>query len=307
MIFDPTLDALIADQRQVIAKFGGGPPKPGSVPALPAEDLVLPSPHRICVRIIRPATPARGVLLHIHGGGFTGGSASAGDESNSEYVRSLGIATISVDYRLAPQHRHPAALDDCETAALWLLAAGSEQFGTDRFLIGGDSVGASLAVLTLLRLRDRHPGANKFCGANLTVGCYDFSMTPSQRQSTDELFLSPARLRATSAAAFPDLSPEALRDPQISALYAQLKGLPPAIFSIGTHDAVLDDSLFMAARWQAAGNVAKLEVYPEGPHLFFRLPSAMATEARRRIVQFLSGCIRGDFSMSRSGDMSEKP
>jgi acetyl esterase len=116
-------------------------------------------------------------------------------------------------------------------------------------------------------------------------------MTPSQRRSTSTLFLSPERLRATVAAAFPGREPEALRDPQLSPLYADLRGLPPALFSIGTEDAVLDDSLFMAMRWRAAGNLAELAVYPEGPHLFLQLPTQMAVEGQRRIAAFLGRCI----------------
>jgi len=243
------------------------------------------------VRVISPPGDVRAVMLHIHGGGFAFGTPAMADRDNSALARSAGIATVSVQYRLAPQNPHPAALDDCEAALLWLLGAAQERFGTQRILIGGESVGATLAVLALLRLRDRHQSEKLICGANLVVGCYDFSMTPSQRQSASTLFLSPERLRATVAAAFPGREPEALRDPQLSPLYADLRGLPPALFSIGTEDAVLDDSLFMAMRWRAAGNLAELAVYPEGPHLFLQLPTQMAVEGQGRIAAFLGRCI----------------
>jgi acetyl esterase len=295
MIYDPTLETLIADQRQVLADLGDAMPKASATPPLPAENWVLPGSHKLTLRIIRPVDTPTAVMLHIHGGGFTVGTPAMSDHSNSELARALGIATVSVDYRLAPQAPHPAALDDCEAASLWLLESSRERFCCERVLIGGESVGATLAALTLLRLRDRHHVADRICGANLVVGCYDFSKTPSQRHSTEALFLSPTRLRATVAAAFPHLSPEALRDPQISPLYAPLNGLPPAILSVGTHDAVLDDSLFMAMRWRAAGNVATLEVYPEGTHSFLRIPSKMAIEGRRRIVKFLRECIGGEY------------
>ena len=257
---------------------------------LPPVELRLPERPKLGVRIIRPRSQPRAAMLHIHGGGFAFGNAAMEDEGNSALASALGIATVSVDYRLAPAHPHPAALEDCEAAALWLIAHAGQQFGTTRLLMGGESVGAGLSVLTLLRLRERHGAARRFCGVNLVAGGFDFSMTPSQRASTDALFLSPARLAATVAAAFPGRDAEALRDPGISSLYANLHNLPSAIFSVGTADAVLDDSLFMAARWRAAGNRTQLEVYEQATHLFLREPTAMATEARRRIAAFLEGC-----------------
>jgi len=261
-----------------------------SVELLPPSDIALPERPALSVRVIRPRTTPVAALLHIHGGGFSFGNSSMEDAGNSALASALGIATLSVDYRLAPAHPHPAALDDCEAAALWLVASAAREFGTTKLLIGGESVGAGLSVLTLLRLRDRHDAARYFCGVNLVAGGFDFSMTPSQRASTEALFLSPAKLRATAAAAFPGRDAEGLRDPGISALYADLRGLPPAIFSVGTADAVLDDSLFMAARWRAAGNGAQLEVYEQATHLFLREANAVAAEARQRIARFLERC-----------------
>jgi len=286
-LYDPALDAFVAEQRAVLAALPPGPPPPPPPSALlPAVEQSLPGRPDLKLRILK-GERVRGVLLHFHPGGLTMGAPAMADASNSHLARTCGLAVASVDYRLAPQHPHPAAVDDCEAAALWLLEQAPAVFGTDRLLIGGESAGALLAVLTLLRLRDRHGAARRFRGALLAVGCFDLSMTPSQRRSTDALFLSPERLRATRAAAFPGLDGELLRDPSISPLYAGLAGLPPAIFSVGTHDAVLDDSLFMAARWQAAGNVAELQVYPEGTHLFMSLPTRMAAEAWRRVATFV--------------------
>jgi acetyl esterase/lipase len=290
LIYDPALEPLIAEQRQAQAALAGGPP-PTPLFVLPAEELTLPGQPALKVRIIRPPGGIRGALLHIHAGGFTFGTPAMADGGNSELARATGLVSVSVDYRLAPEHPHPAALEDCERAALWLLATAKGQLGTDRLLIGGESIGASLAVLTLLRLRDQHDAARRFSGANLALGNYDFSGTPSQRHSTAALFLSPERLQATVSAAFPGRDADALRDPAISPLYASLAALPPAIFSVGTQDAVLDDSLFMARRWQAAGNRAELHVYPEATHQFLLLHTAMALEGRRRIAAFLSACL----------------
>jgi acetyl esterase len=91
----------------------------------------------------------------MHGGGFYMGSAARGDAYNRSLAHALGIAVVSVDYRLAPEHPWPAAPEDCETAALWLVEEAGTRFGTARLAIGGVSAGATLAMTTLLRLRDR--------------------------------------------------------------------------------------------------------------------------------------------------------
>ncbi len=291
---DPALLALVDEQQQFIAGLTGHfAPPPAEAPLLlPAVDVQLPGAAAasapLSMRVIKPDGACRGVYLHIHGGGFMHGNAAMGDAANSVWAR-LGVATVSVDYRLAPAHVHPAAVDDCVHAARWLIDECASRFGTTKLLMGGESVGASLAVLTLLQLR-QHGGLQRhFCAANLVVGNYDFSMTPSQRAATERHFLSPQHLAEMRAAAFPGLYSEALRDPAISSLYADLNDLPAALFTIGTADAVLDDSLFMAMRWQAAGNQSQLQVYPQAPHLFMTYPTRMAAEARKQIQAFLLG------------------
>lgn len=297
MIYDPALAPLIPELQAFNAKVGVDPPPPPAGPPpvdyLPATDESLPARPEVKLHILQaaPAGQLRGVYLHCHGGGFKYGAPAMADGNNSELARALSLAVVSVDYRLAPAFTHPAAIDDCEAAALWLLEHCQARFGTRRLLIGGESVGATLAVQTLLRLRDRHQAASVFSGANLVVGGFDFSMTPSQRLSNETLFLNPARLAETREGAFPGRSLDALRSPEYSPLYARLEGLPPAIFSIGTRDSVLDDSLFMSMRWRAAGNRAELQVYPEGTHTFLGGPTGMAREARRRIAEFLRGCL----------------
>src|ERR1700733_5433904 len=106
--------------------------------------------RRVPVRIIAPQRgTARGVYLDVHGGGFYMGLAARGDAHNRRLAHALGIAVVSVDYRLAPEHLWPAAPEDCETAALWLLEEAETRFGTTRLAIGGVSAGATLAMTTL--------------------------------------------------------------------------------------------------------------------------------------------------------------
>ncbi|MDP3747087.1 MAG: alpha/beta hydrolase fold domain-containing protein [Phenylobacterium sp.] len=86
----------------------------------------------------------------------------------------------------------------------------------------------------------------------------------------------------------PSLSPEDRRRPDMSPLFADLRGLPPALFVVGSADILLDDTLFLAARWASCGNATDLEIYPEAPHGFNALPTAMAMAANRRIETFLA-------------------
>jgi len=252
-----------------------------------AQVIEIAGPHGpIPLRILTPPEPAKGVYLHIHGGGWTLGSARENDGLNHRFVERTGFAVVSVDYRLAPEAPYPAAPDDCEAAALWLLREGAARFGTERFVIGGESAGAHLSVVTLLRLRDKH-GLTPFRAANLTAGCYDLGLTPSARLWGDEPLVLNTRdinvfvghfLREGGDVTAPDISP----------LHADLNGMPPALFTIGTRDALLDDTLFMAPRWLAAGNAAQLAVYPGGCHVFIGFPGTITDQALARSYAFVS-------------------
>ncbi|HET6307530.1 MAG TPA: alpha/beta hydrolase, partial [Rhodopila sp.] len=226
-----------------------------------------------------------GVYLHIHGGGWVLGSADLQDPLLERIADNTGLAVVSVDYRLAPEHPYPAGPDDCESAAAWLVRHAKTEFGTDTLAIGGESAGGHLSAVTVLRMRDRH-GYTGFRGANLVYGAFDLSMTPSQRAFGDRRLV----LRTIDMQQFYNAFLPAIRDrqvPDISPLYADLAGLCPALFTVGTQDALLDDTLFMHARWLAAGNPADLAIYPGGAHGFTLFPNRLADEAATRSEQFL--------------------
>jgi acetyl esterase/lipase len=237
-----------------------------------AVDRTVPTPAGdVRVRTLAPERPAA-VYLHLHGGGWTLGAADQQDLLLGRLADGAGVAVVSVDYRLAPEHPFPAGPDDCEAVALWLIEHARDEWGTDRLMIGGESAGAHLSLLTLLRLRDRHDTAGAFVGANLVFGAYDLGMTPSQRLWGDRnLILSRPIIEWFVECFTPGLTPEERRDPAISPLYADLRGLPPALLTAGALDPLLDDTLFLADRWEAAGNEAELAVYPEAIHGFHAL------------------------------------
>jgi acetyl esterase/lipase len=242
--------------------------------------------RQVPVRIIRPAAgPVRGTYLHIHGGGWMLGAADMQDETLGRTADRTGLVCMSVEYRLAPEHPYPAAPDDCETAALWLAENAGTLCGGGKLFIGGESAGGHLSVVTLLRLRDRH-GTTPFSGANLVCGIYDLAMTPSMRAFTTPLVLARRDTEAFIARFLQN--GEDIADPDISPIHADLAGLPPALFSCGTSDGLLDDSLFMSARWSAAGNAAELSLWPGGPHAFQSMSTALAEASNREIDEFLA-------------------
>lgn len=268
-------------RRQGIGPF---PPMPKSTRA---ETLTIKGPGGdLDLRIIAPDTPT-GVYFHIHGGGWTFGTADEQDPWLDRLADRCGLACVAVEYRLAPEHPFPAGPDDCEAAALWLVDQAKARFGTDRLFIGGESAGAHLSALTLLRLRDRHR-LTPFRGANLFAGCYDLAMTPSAANwGTERLILATPDI-ATFCDNFLGVGRDR-RAPEISPLYADLAGLPPALFSVGTRDALLDDTIFMASRWLRAGNRTETAFWPGGCHVFIKFESAMTEQALARIDAFVQG------------------
>jgi acetyl esterase len=247
---------------------------------------------------LREFRPERvdGAMLHIHGGGWVSGEPEMTDLLNEALSQLLNIAIVSVDYRLAPEDPYPAGPDDCEAAALWLIDKAAEEYGTDRLLIGGESAGAHLSAVTLLRLRDRHGVTGRFCGANLVFGAYDLSPTPSAMgiglEPGNDL-LDPEGMLFMVEQFLPGTTRDDRRSPDISPLFAELSDMPRALFTVGTTDHLLDDTLFLASRWVVAGNEAELLVYPDAPHGCIGVPTVM-NHWWPRLQDFLRGCLQND-------------
>ena len=249
------------------------PPDPRAV-----DRIAHAGGRRVPVRVITPRQGhVRAVYLDIHGGGFYLGSAARSDSRNAVLADALGMAVVSIDYRLAPEHPWPAAPDDCETAALWLLEHAETVFETPRLMIGGASAGANLAMTTLLRLRDSGQ-VQSFAGAVLQFGAYDLSgRSPSGQIYAGEWFIKAYAGHVVDRT-----------NPDVSPLYGDLRGLPPTLLIVGTLDILLEDSLVMAARLSAAGNEVDLRVFPESPHGFTSSPTAMATAALNGVESWLA-------------------
>ena len=242
-------------------------------------------------RVFRPSGVATAVYLHFHGGGMMFGSPLMNDVGNADLSARHGLAVVSVDYRLAPEHPFPAGSDDCLAVARWLVEHAEEEFGARRLVIGGESAGAYYAALTLLRVRDELAAVHRFVAANLVFGAYDLGGTPSARGSRPSLapdVLDDGLFGFLNECYLPGRTPDEARAPEISPLYADLDDLPPALFTVGSADHLLDDTLFMAARWAAYGNESELAVYPDCVHAFTGFPMELATRANERIDGFLA-------------------
>jgi acetyl esterase len=266
------------------------------------DEAVVPSEHAVDVqfegpggplrlRTFRPDGQPRAVMLHIHGGGWLLGKPEMTDAVNELICTTQDVAVVSVDYRLAPEHPFPAGPDDCEAVAVWLTEVAESEFGAAPLLIGGESAGGHLAALTLLRMRDRHQAVDRFIGANLVFGVYDLSGPPSQRGVGGGLdILDPAGVERFTELFTPGLTAEDRRSPEISPAFAELDGMPPALFTVGTNDHLYDDTLLLAGHWAAAGGDAELLVYPGGPHGVIGLPS-VGPHWFPKLLEFIDSCI----------------
>lgn len=273
----PEISRAARAEGRTIFPLGG--PAPGS------EWRETPTPLGR-VRVTPAPGAAAGVFIHIHGGGWTIGAPDQTDLWCQYLARKAGVAVVSIPYRLAPENPWPAPADDAEAGALWVLENAAQLFGTDRIAIGGESAGAHLAAVTLGRLK-RRGLAGRIHAALMHYGVFDLAMTPSMANwGARQLILSTPTIDWFVKNLIAD-DEKLTADPDASPLRADLAGMPPALFQCGTNDPLLDDTLFMAARWQAAGASAALTLYPGGVHAFDMFDLAIAREARAAAAAFL--------------------
>lgn len=237
--------------------------------------------------LYRPARhPAAAALLHIHGGGYVMGSPEMDAPRNIELVRATGCAILSVDYRLAPEHPHPAALDDCHAALQWLAEHSQARgIGGARFGVIGESAGGGLAAALALLARDR---------ASVPLACqvliYPMLMPPAH--SLDAGAPDPRTGRFIWSRASNQYCWSAFLDGAglqgIAALALNLAGLPPAFLAVGELDLFVHDNLAHAGRLLRAGCHVEAHLYPGAIHGFDRMVEAQVS---RRYSQELTGFI----------------
>jgi len=248
------------------ARYAGGPDTPAARPA--AANAAASSPARPAAGVGEPA------MLFLHGGGFAVGSAYGYRALVGALVAAAGVPAVVPDYRLAPEHPFPAALEDALSAYRWLV----EQRGADRVVLVGDSVGGGLCCSLLLTLRDE--GLPLPAGAVLLCPAVDLVTTSTDDEEQD------AALRRTSDAY---LSGHPADDPLVSPLRGDLTGLPPLLVQTATGDFVLPEARRLVEKATAQGVDARLELYPADTHVFHVFWSFLpeATDALQQAGAFI--------------------
>ncbi|MEE6269813.1 alpha/beta hydrolase [Streptomyces diastatochromogenes] len=236
------------------------------------------------------AGPDAGTILYFHGGGWVFGSPEATLSLTGNLVARTGLGAYSLDYRLAPEHPFPAAIEDGLSAYRALLDRGEDP---SAIVVAGDSAGGGLAVTTCLAARD--------AGLPLPAALLAFSpgtdatrtgASMDTKEDLDPIFTR-AALEHTGAMYLAGADP---RQPLLSpAVHADLTGLPPMLIQVGTNEMLLDDSTRLAARASAAGVDVILDVTADVPHVFQSFAGVLdeADEALDRAALFLRQRFRG--------------
>jgi epsilon-lactone hydrolase len=222
-------------------------------------------------------------ILYLHGGGYVLGSPLLFRDLTWRLAKSARARVWCIDYRLAPEHPYPAALEDAVTVYRWLLAGGA---AARRIVIMGDSAGGGLALATLLKLRDE--GIALPAAAAALSPWTDLALTgASQRKNLDGDPIFQSEEFAIFAGCY--LAGADPRTPYASPLFGDLAGLPPILIQVGSDEVLLDDSVRIAEKLRRAGTQAELEVWPRMPHSW-HLYARIVPEGRyaiRRIAAFV--------------------
>lgn len=248
-------------------------------PAIDGEvvtDAGTPVPGGLWIRHASVGPEADAVVLWVHGGGYVAGEPQQMRGMATALSARTGARVLVPAYRVAPEHAHPAALDDAVAAYRWLLGTG---VGPDRVVVGGDSAGGGLVLAMVLALRD--------AGEPLPAGIVTFSAWTDLAITGETLETRKAYtfgisepLMRRCAAAY--LGGGDARHPYASPLYGDWRGVPPMLVHAGDHEVLLADSTRMAERAEAAGVDVTLRVWPEMPHVHQSLVGA-APEAEEAI------------------------
>ena len=247
----------VAEQRAIFHQMIASVPLPEDVSAKQGELGGVPVVH-----VQTPDNDPNLVILYFHGGAYALGSAPDSVGLASDVVRRAGVRAISVDYRLAPEHPFPAAIDDAVTAYRALLAEGTPS-GNIAFVgesAGGGLVAAALVALKAAGLPQPASAAVFSPWADLTVSGHSI-----ETKAALDPALTPHALRTRVRDYLGDHDPAA---PLASPVFADLTGLPPLLVQAGSHEILLDDATRLAARAAEHDVAVELQVWPEVPHVF---------------------------------------
>lgn len=235
-------------------------------------------------RWVKAAASGDRTVLHLHGGGYVIGSSRSHTPIASLIAATLPASVMVLDYRLAPEHPVPAAIDDAVAAYRALLDAGHDP---GRIIVTGDSAGGGLAIATLVRIRD--DGLPMPASAAVISPWADLTGDyPSMRENADEdIILSPELLAFWAGLYAGSLS---LDDPRLSPARADLRGLPPLHIQVGTREVLLDDARQLADKASADGVDVTVAIIDDMIHIWPTLGAGVVPEAQEaidRIAKFV--------------------
>jgi acetyl esterase/lipase len=231
-----------------------------------------------------PAAASDIALLYLHGGAYVAGSAKGYRGLAGELARAAGATAYAVEYRLAPEHPFPAAVEDAVAAYHALLDRG---FAPDAIVFAGDSAGGGLVVATLVALRDAGtalPAAAVLISPWADLGCDGGSYVS---KAVEDPALTQQGLRAAAAHYLGDADP---RQALASPIYADLRGLPPLLVQVGSAEVLLDDAIALAGAAGAAGVAVRLEIWPGMVHVWHAF--GFMLEAGRRAIADAGGFLK---------------
>ncbi len=282
----PMPDFSTLDLATIRAAMGQSPFDSGALPPLASvEDRAIPGPAGpLRVRVYAPeGSGPRPGLVFFHGGGFVLCSLDTHDGQCRSLAHASGCVVVSVDYRLAPEHRFPAAPEDCWAATKW-VAEQAADFGIDpaRLAVGGDSAGGNLAAVTALMARDRGGPALRFQLMIYPVTDCSFE-TGSYRDNAEGYFLTTGMMRWFWEQYLVD--PAQADEPYASPLRARdLAGLPPGLCITAEYDPLRDEGEAYAERLRKAGVEVATSRYAGVFHGFFGM-GAMLDPAGRAVAE----------------------
>jgi epsilon-lactone hydrolase len=276
----PAGDVSIAEMRAGMEQMAAISKAPEGTRVEPVNAGGVPSEWSVAPDASEDVT-----ILYLHGGGYALGSLSSHRHFVGWLSKAAGARVLAADYRLAPEHPYPAAVEDAVAAYRWLLASG---VAPARITLAGDSAGGGLALATLVALRDA--GIPLPAAAALMSPWVDLALAGESMDSKAEI--DPMVTReplAKMAEAY--LAGQSATAPTASPLYADLAGLPPLLIHVGTAETLLDDSLRLADRAKAAGVDVQLEVFDDLIHVFHWFAPLLpeAVEATEQVGKFLRG------------------